>query len=101
VSERISNDDLRKVIGGAYAFVEPQDAGITFRSVCEELLAARTTPPACVCVCEGIVKYDGMAVILDDGKLGIATIHAAVIGPLKTLDGHRVRVWVEDMGGAK
>ena len=57
MTDRISNDDLRRVISGAYVFVEPQDAGLTFRSVCEELLAARATPPAAVCVASDAAIY--------------------------------------------
>jgi hypothetical protein len=41
MSERVTNEQAQKIVGGAWCFVEPPDAAATFRDACLDLIDAR------------------------------------------------------------
>jgi len=64
------------------------------------VLAARATPSAGVCVATGEL-VDGSVYVGDSEHLVSVDFHGDAYRTADTLDKHKVRVWVEDLGGAK
>jgi len=66
-----------------------------------EIARLKATRPAGACVCEGVLETD-LVTEYHDGEEGFSH-HIAVLAhkSFDHLRGHRVRVWVEDLGGAE
>lgn len=90
----MTNEDVRELSEATHGLYSAKIVS----ELAKDLLAARATPPAGVCVAEGVWdEYGGF--VADADHIPIVDCQKIVDGT-KPLDGHRVRVWVEDLEGA-